>query len=955
MPIKVDDPRDIQSAYDNRLTPQTLHQAETQPDGSHDNIPDYDRANDGLDAYEKDFDASKTLDKAEGNTSGGWSTNVQGAANNANSLVDKLKKINFKRAAPIGGVIGLLISMAGLISFFGGPGLLIVNLAEVMTEKFNYQLGSLDARHQKILQAKLNNTTTGLCTKVTVRCKYATFSDKEIKNFEKAGLKVETDGKSTLGRNKIKSFTMEDGTVISPKNFTNEMAKGGKFNTAMKKAYNMKYSGLSDKIFNKTSVELKVSKKAPFDEGSTDEQRASTVEETTKNGKGNVDAETNKSCKGDTCTTDEQKAQEADNTKNASTGENLAENSAKSETNVANEIIDEESDSIEKGIASAATGTAAKSVTSIIKVTGALDNACMVYGWVKTISYTAKVVRMAQMARYAMIFLTTASMIKAGTAKPDDVSYLGNILTKITVNSKNQTTKAATDSFGYRYAAFGDSGINTIASTAIAGASFGTKIQSTIDAVLNILRTEGNPDKLCHFLSNTAVQIVSGVIGVASFFFGVGEAKLTVQAAIAPLIAIAGAILPAMIGDILAGRLVDDKTYGERAGNLITSGSGGLMSKISTRGGNAILKRSDAKAYMQLQRETELSYAKFERDTTSPFDATNPNTFLGSIYASAAPYLYSSQTPLGAVGSVVSVMASATSNVLIPRSFAASQESYAECSDPSYAQLDMATDPFCNPVVGIPPKYLGEDPNVINDRLLTKGLIDEMTGEAIPDSSYDKFIKNCIQRTDPFGSSQDGEVDTSNECFIDNQDEADMYIHYVDQRSLDITENGLPASTGGESSSTSSVDSTNATITDPPNKNGWSKPINAAAGFGWHQNGSRGLHKGVDFLASIGTPVTAAHDGTVSTIRNMGSCGWATVITAEGVNGIWQGYQHMNPLGSLKVGDTVKRGQVIGQVGTFCGTGYHLHFSIETANRVSAYADSGASDTSKNPADWIPM
>ena len=147
--------------------------------------------------------------------------------------------------------------------------------------------------------------------------------------------------------------------------------------------------------------------------------------------------------------------------------------------------------------------------------------------------------------------------------------------------------------------------------------------------------------------------------------------------------------------------------------------------------------------------------------------------------------------------------------------------------------------------------------------------------------------------------------------------------------------------------------STSGGAIDAASKDGWSKPINAAPGFGWHQQGSKGLHKGLDFPAPRGTPVYAAHDGTVTKSWNMGSCGWATVITADGVANIWHAYQHMNP--SVKVGDVVKRGQKIGTVGTFCGSGYHLHFSIETANRVSAYADSGARDTSRNPKDYLPL
>ena len=144
---------------------------------------------------------------------------------------------------------------------------------------------------------------------------------------------------------------------------------------------------------------------------------------------------------------------------------------------------------------------------------------------------------------------------------------------------------------------------------------------------------------------------------------------------------------------------------------------------------------------------------------------------------------------------------------------------------------------------------------------------------------------------------------------------------------------------------------------DPPSKDGWSMPLPGAyISFGYRANGSKGVHKAIDFSygsgKNDGKPVYAAHDGTVSKVRDMGSCGWSTVITVEGVNGIWQAYQHMDP--SVKEGDVVKRGQQIGAIGRFCGSGKHLHFSIERANRVSAYADSGDNDTSLDPMQYLP-
>jgi len=949
MAVRVDDSRDIQGAYEDRFkNADDLRSAENQSSDS------YDDANHQQDRSEKQpEDISNSIRNKEESADSGYINNFTGGKKTKNRFSAK----NLKKAGPIGLIITVMISVAGVVSFFGGPGMLVVNFVEVLTEKFNYQLGSIESRHQKIVKAKLKNTTTGVCSVVNVRCKYATFSDKELKNLKKAGFEVDVDSKTKItGRNKINSLKLPGGEAITAENFSSEMKKNSKFNAAMKQAYSMKFSSMSDKVFHKVAKKFGVSKKAPFEDGVDDKKRKLTIEENTKSGK--VDTTAAKVCDEGNCSDEEKKRQSEANGR-AKEAQDLTEGSAKSGSNLADDVIEDNAEAIAKGAAKSASGTAAKTALSAVKITGPIDNACMVYGWVKTISYVAKTLRHAQMIRYAMTFLTTASMIKAGTAKPDDVRYLGEILTKVVVNGDGVRSKSATDSFGFRYAAYGDSGIDAKASTAVAGANFGGKIQGTIDYILSQLGSRRAADETCHLLANPIVQVGSLVAGAISFFFGVGEAKLTFQLAMAPLIAVASAILPAMIGDLLAGRLVDDKTYGERSGNLITSGTGGMLSKVAGFGGNSILKKDEARAYMQVQREAVLSYAEYDRQRLSPFDISSPNTFLGSIYTQFLPYVYSGSTPMNILSSFSSIVSKTAKNFVSPPIHAATKESYSECSDPYYKELGIATDPFCNPVVGIPPQYLSAEPEAVIDRLTKEhNAIDENSGN--PSSQeYKDFVKNCIERDDPFGASQADEVDKSSDCFIDSQFKADMYVHYVDQRANDIGENDLPSSAAASTDSSSSGDGSEGGVSggesSQPSRDGWSLPIENGrkTSLMWHQQGSKGLHKGIDFPAPVGTPVTAAHDGKVTMVRNMGSCGWATAITAEGIPGIWHAHQHMDP--TVKEGDTVKRGQRIGAVGKFCGTGHHLHFSIETASRVSAYADSGSKDTSKDPKGYIPL
>lgn len=88
----------------------------------------------------------------------------------------------------------------------------------------------------------------------------------------------------------------------------------------------------------------------------------------------------------------------------------------------------------------------------------------------------------------------------------------------------------------------------------------------------------------------------------------------------------------------------------------------------------------------------------------------------------------------------------------------------------------------------------------------------------------------------------------------------------------------------------------------------------------------RKMHTGIDLSAGMGTPIKAADSGTVIQAGWRGGYGKCVVISHG--NGVATLYAHQSVL-LVSVGDTVKRGQVIGKVGsTGFSTGAHLHFEV---------------------------
>lgn len=102
-----------------------------------------------------------------------------------------------------------------------------------------------------------------------------------------------------------------------------------------------------------------------------------------------------------------------------------------------------------------------------------------------------------------------------------------------------------------------------------------------------------------------------------------------------------------------------------------------------------------------------------------------------------------------------------------------------------------------------------------------------------------------------------------------------------------------------------------------------------ASGFGERPDpvtGESEMHAGLDISADRGTPVHATADGTVESAGYNG--GYGNSILIDHGFGISTRYGHLSGY-AISVGQTVKRGQVIGYVGsTGHTTGPHLHYEI---------------------------
>lgn len=115
----------------------------------------------------------------------------------------------------------------------------------------------------------------------------------------------------------------------------------------------------------------------------------------------------------------------------------------------------------------------------------------------------------------------------------------------------------------------------------------------------------------------------------------------------------------------------------------------------------------------------------------------------------------------------------------------------------------------------------------------------------------------------------------------------------------------------------------------PPQSGCW-----ISSGFGYRTNpftGARQFHKGIDIAGRSGTKILATAKGRVESVGKDRYLGWFISID-HGLD-YRTLYAHLQKKPSLGVGQTVKRGQVVGKMGrSGRATAPHLHYAVTKRN-----------------------
>lgn len=135
----------------------------------------------------------------------------------------------------------------------------------------------------------------------------------------------------------------------------------------------------------------------------------------------------------------------------------------------------------------------------------------------------------------------------------------------------------------------------------------------------------------------------------------------------------------------------------------------------------------------------------------------------------------------------------------------------------------------------------------------------------------------------------------------------------------------------------------------PPWPEGFS--INARSPYGPRRHpitGKMKFHHGVDVAMPVGTPLTAAADGTIAHKGAGASGGYTLLIRHEGN---WHTvYYHLAQPSHLSIGHRVAAGDVVAKSGnTGASTGPHLHFELRRSKRWGDTVDPTPHFRSRRP------
>lgn len=670
------------------------------------------------------------------------------------------KKINLLLLTPLLGIGSILIVVLMLLFIASSPSLLINHFVETLTDAFNYQAPSFKKRTAWLIYNKFDDNQPK--SRYQIVNQYRQISDNLVKNMSKEGIDAE------IKNQRIISLTYKN-QLIKKTDFLQKIETDIGFADAIEKSFNGNRAMFQDDAWRKNVNLLQLA--------------TGGFKEIDKKSKLNP--------------TEQYRQQELELTKINSQGARFSIETADQKNKLPDDLkknfqyINHQADNISQS----GDSSFYKNFDNLKLVESNFvshRNACGLYQNNLFLKKYGKNEQAKQQAQLALNLFVESEKIKAGVATPEAIEFYGNRLTKTFTFTKPDGTKietlSATDSQGYKYAAYGDSNpLGESARRFVLGAN--QQIANTLQQFKNQPVDDcSNQSSLGDFFSN----VLSFLNPFRLFSKDLnqrlesGHSRELTESTIASM----------------AHRKVSPELFGEDLGNAVTAGVSKFMGKGADIAGNLILTKQQAISYFK-QRDIYLAQAaQLERQHKSPLDISSKHTFLGSI-------VYNNLNLLNKTASLATFTVNFWKNSLasIAKLSPLSQisqaqsdhktlEGFSQCHDPDLLALnatgqDIAYDIFCNPIYGLPLEYSNSTPeNLVNDLIRSGDLVPtdincQENCQLQPAKNLAKFQKNCgINRHNiAIGdSNSEFEIDNGSSCIANSSSTVKAAIFTIDQR-----------------------------------------------------------------------------------------------------------------------------------------------------------------------------
>ena len=718
-----------------------------------------------------DYDKS-IADREKDNSGGTWKNNVSEKEEGGNKRYGGKKKSQFglkgfaKRFGPTGIIGTLLIGGISGLTFTTGPASLLINLKENFVQNHDQQSVTGEVRGRKLLNKRLaSKTTSGLC-KIKLACRYQKPSDRLLKRLNAEGIKAldangaEIEKQGFLsGKTRPAQFQLKDGKKVAASEFMQALRDDPEFRRAFRRAHSPRWMNWFDDVAIKFLKKHGIAKNIP------------------------------------------------DGIKNAKKPDELDKAKEKALTTAG-----KDKDGVEKVVQEATDDFAKKETKKAKKRAGGdlvllgAQGACLMSKAPILINKVVRVFRIAQLATIAFAVLSAADRIKEGVATDTEVSNVASLLTQTYEKSDKTKILSAMDSDAMKYGLGLGTGGSDSKYLPTVGESFAeyTKIVSS-----------GLVKGVCSALGSSEAQAAIDAFRAAKSGSLAGFA-----ATVAEYILDQSGLLDILFTQIVSGAIklftdnIDWKKLleyflgnfaalakGVDLGDVVAIGAILNFGNLANTGGNLPLTPAQKTAFdEQIKNPVKLAWAQEDRLTHSPFDASNPNTFLGSIVTQFLPYQSSVSNPIKTISSIASISTSALGRFLMPASHAAKIEGNMCKADYLVSQSGVSSGPLCDVQYGIPAEYMGIDPDDVVNELHDSGDLDD-EGSPKSDSDLQEWIDSC---------NADGDTASLSECTVSSRKEALYGLYQIDKRQADGMDNDPPSASGSISPSTSLPTDNNA-------------------------------------------------------------------------------------------------------------------------------------------------